>query len=278
MDSAKIFIDTDNEITFILEKILASKSDRVCLVIPDRASLFTSISGLKLIKRVIDKSSKLLVLVTLDENGRSLAEKAGLHVVSRVGEVTESLWDTIQKSKFDVIKNESKKIYYIPQVDKQPKKLQKQVSATQLVNDMVHEAEVAEPAEQIESVSEKLPEEIPQVRIKVDDFEIKKEKVDSWKREQESMDPESVDLDKTLPKNAVSLVEEPKPVKPQTKEAPAATIEGNASALKKEEKYERTEEEKLPKPTRMRKNPLKTGEISNLSFTVGKDLSEQKKK
>lgn len=108
MDSKKIFIDTDTEISFILQDILNSENDRVCLVVPDRASIFNSIATLKLMKRVIDKSSKLLVLVTLDTFGARLAEKVGIKTLSRIGELNESIWEEVQKNKFEVIKHKHK--------------------------------------------------------------------------------------------------------------------------------------------------------------------------
>lgn len=108
MDSKKIFIDTDTEISFILEDILKSENDRVCLVVPDRASIFNSIATLKLMKRVIDKSNKLLVLVTLDPLGAKLAQKVGIKTLSRIGELNEDIWQEVQKSKLDLIKNKSK--------------------------------------------------------------------------------------------------------------------------------------------------------------------------
>ncbi len=111
MDSSKVFIDTDNEITSILEKILEAKTERVTLVIPDRASLLTSITTLKILKRVVDKSDKLLVLVTLDDAGAQLAQEADLIVVSRIGEITEEIWDEAQRKKFDVIKKGTRQRY-----------------------------------------------------------------------------------------------------------------------------------------------------------------------
>lgn len=108
MDSKKIFIDTDTEISFILQDILNSENDRVCLVVPDRASIFNSIATLKLMKRVIDKSNKLLVLVTLDTFGARLAEKVGIKTLSRIGELNESVWEEVQKNKFEIIKHKHK--------------------------------------------------------------------------------------------------------------------------------------------------------------------------
>lgn len=114
MDSTKIFIDTDNEITFILEKIIYAKDERVCLVIPDRASIFNSVPTLKLLKRVIDKSDKLVVIVTLDPNGYRLAQKVGFVVVSRIGEINNTIWEEAQKKKFEAIKQYNSRTYYIP--------------------------------------------------------------------------------------------------------------------------------------------------------------------
>lgn len=114
MDSTKIFIDTDNEITFILEKIIYAKDERVCLVIPDRSSIFNSVPTLKLLKRVIDKSDKLVVIVTLDPNGYRLAQKVGFVVVSRIGEINNTIWEEVQKKKFEAIKQYNSRTYYIP--------------------------------------------------------------------------------------------------------------------------------------------------------------------
>lgn len=111
MDSTKVFIDTDTEVTFILEKILKSKHDRVCLVVPDRAAIFNSISTLKLIKRIVDKSSKLLVMVTLDESGANLARRVGIITVPRVGDVNEDVWEKVQREKFEYIKRQYNTTY-----------------------------------------------------------------------------------------------------------------------------------------------------------------------
>ncbi len=194
MDSAKIFIDTDNEITFILEKILASKSDRVCLVVPDRASLFTSISGLKLIKRVVDKSNKLLVLVTLDSNGSSLAQKACLIVVSRVGEITDILWEQAQKTKFEFVKKHKNRVYYQPDKKEEPAEIivdKTKISIQELIKPVTDEIIIDQiqykPEIELENIQNDFAQdnetlihienntdfiEIPQIRIRVEDSEI----------------------------------------------------------------------------------------------------------
>lgn len=109
MEDYKIFIDTDSEITFILERILKSKHERNVLVIPDRSSFLSSRTNLKILKKIIDKSNKLVMLVTLDDFGAKLARLANFTVLSRVGEITESHWELIQKNKFENLKSKSKK-------------------------------------------------------------------------------------------------------------------------------------------------------------------------
>lgn len=273
MDSAKIFIDTDNEITFVLEKILAAKPDRVCLIVPDRASLFTSVSGLKLIKRVIDKSPKHLVLVTLDPNGADLATKSGLIVVSRVGEITPALWEKAEKSKFEFVKKHKNRVYYQPDkpventvVETKPEK----ISIKDLINANLEEGVSDEESsnfnlqttmedeivndnsdENLQSSISNIPSpetyltnqndehevdfnDIPQVRIRVDEEEVQ----DAKESEIEEQNQEEL---KEAQVNLANLSENVK-----------------------------------KSPTRMRRKI--TDNPSSLSFTPGKDINLQKKK
>lgn len=259
MDSAKIFIDTDNEITFILEKVLSAKSDRVCLVVPDRASVFTSISGLKLIKRVIDQSTKLLVVVTLDESGADLAKRAGLIVVARVGEINEALWEKAQKSKFEFVKKKKNRTYYLPEEEKKSDLTQiktedsvltiNEIVANELnKNDeslqpslLIQENNPDAPSEQINSYEEVTDEvnDIPQVRIRIDEKEVEDLKIEERKEELLSRPKSSIDQ------------------------------------VIFDEGFEKDEKHVKKEPARMRKvseNP------SGLSFTFGEDINPEKKK
>jgi hypothetical protein len=250
MDSTKIFIDTDSEITFVLEKILNSKTESVVLVVPDRASLMSSIVGLKLIKKIVDKSPKLLVLVTLDEIGSELAKNAGLYVVSRIGEINEEIWEKARKAKFEVIKKDARPRYVpkLPEVD-----LEKEgasISAVGLINDhskvedadekMDLEKNDATTKENIDQEESKVIEkEIPQIRINIDPEDVKV--------------PEMKFLD---------------------------LEEMSEREIKKEEpmiEKEKTVQDEPAIPGRVRKNAASVSGISNLKFAVGKDISSQKK-
>lgn len=75
-----IYIDVDDEITTIIDKVRESKKKLVALVLPKRASVFQSIVNMKLLKRKSDEAGKQLVLVTTDTGLLPLAGAVGLHV------------------------------------------------------------------------------------------------------------------------------------------------------------------------------------------------------
>ena len=63
-DKDTIYIDIDDEITGIIDKVTASNGKIVALVLPKRASVFQSIVNMKLLKRAADSEKKNLVLIT----------------------------------------------------------------------------------------------------------------------------------------------------------------------------------------------------------------------
>src|SRR5947199_344112 len=75
-----IYIDIDDEITGIIDKLRASNGKIVALVLPKRASVFQSIVNMKLLKRAADDSKKNLVLITSEAGLLPLAGAAGVHV------------------------------------------------------------------------------------------------------------------------------------------------------------------------------------------------------
>ncbi|HSW85546.1 MAG TPA: hypothetical protein VLF79_02965 [Candidatus Saccharimonadales bacterium] len=79
-DKDTIYIDIDDEITGIIDKLKGSPSKVVALVLPKRASVFQSIVNMKLLKRAADSSKKNLVLITSEAGLLPLAGAAGVHV------------------------------------------------------------------------------------------------------------------------------------------------------------------------------------------------------
>ena len=79
-----IYIDVDDEITGIIDKVNSSDHKIVALVLPKRATVLQSIVNMKLLKRNADKSKKKLVLITSEAGLLPLAGAVGLHVAKNL--------------------------------------------------------------------------------------------------------------------------------------------------------------------------------------------------
>ena len=77
-----IYVDVDDEITTIIDKVGAAKSKVVALVLPKRAPVLQSVVNMKLLKRTADNAGKNLVLITSEAGLMPLAGVVGLHVAS----------------------------------------------------------------------------------------------------------------------------------------------------------------------------------------------------
>jgi hypothetical protein len=75
-----VYIDIDEEITGVVEKVRGSRERIVALVLPKRASVFQSIVNMKLLKRTAEESKKRVVLITSEAAVLPLAGATGLHV------------------------------------------------------------------------------------------------------------------------------------------------------------------------------------------------------
>ncbi len=79
-DKDTIYIDVDDEITGVIDKLKNSDGKVVALVLPKRATVFQSIVNMKLLKRAADSSKKSTVLITSEAALLPLAGIAGVHV------------------------------------------------------------------------------------------------------------------------------------------------------------------------------------------------------
>jgi hypothetical protein len=75
-----VYVDVDDEITTIIDKVTGSKQKIVALVLPKRAGVLQSIVNMKLLKRSADNAGKNVVLVTTEAALMPLAGAAGVHV------------------------------------------------------------------------------------------------------------------------------------------------------------------------------------------------------
>jgi hypothetical protein len=75
-----VYVDVDDEITGIIDKVRSSGHQIVALVIPKRSAVLQSIVNMKLLKRTADGAKKNIVLITSDEGLLPLAGNVGIHV------------------------------------------------------------------------------------------------------------------------------------------------------------------------------------------------------
>jgi hypothetical protein len=80
-----VYVDIDDEITALIDKIKASDSKVVALVLPKRASVLQSIVNMKLLKLSADNDKKRVVLITGEAGLLPLAGAVGLYVAKSLG-------------------------------------------------------------------------------------------------------------------------------------------------------------------------------------------------
>jgi len=77
-----LYVDVDDEITAIIDKVGSAKGKVVALVLPKRCPVLQSVVNMKLLKRTAEKAGKSLVLVTAEAGLMPLAGATGLYVAS----------------------------------------------------------------------------------------------------------------------------------------------------------------------------------------------------
>ncbi len=75
-----VYIDIDDEITAIIDKVKTAPEKIVALVLPKRATVLQSIVNMKLLKKSAQGAKKSLVLITSEAGLMPLAGAVGLHV------------------------------------------------------------------------------------------------------------------------------------------------------------------------------------------------------
>lgn len=83
-DLATLYLDLDEEITAVIDRIAGSDSQALTLVVPKGAALTQSIINLKLLRRAAERHKRTLTIVTRDETGQLLAQRAGFAVRASV--------------------------------------------------------------------------------------------------------------------------------------------------------------------------------------------------
>lgn len=81
-----IYLEPDEEITSVIDKLKNLAGQRVGLVVPRDATLLQSVVNLRLLDREAKSLGKSISIVTADKTGRNLASQVGLEVFSSVQE------------------------------------------------------------------------------------------------------------------------------------------------------------------------------------------------
>ncbi len=79
-----VYIDLDDEITSIIDKVENAENKVVALVLPKRAAVLQSIVNMRLLKRAADNATKNVVLISTDAALSPLAGAAGLFVAKNL--------------------------------------------------------------------------------------------------------------------------------------------------------------------------------------------------
>ncbi|MFA6159520.1 MAG: hypothetical protein WC678_00325 [Parcubacteria group bacterium] len=83
------YIDIDEEITSIVERLKKARASEIIIVAPKRALLIQSIVNLRILKKEADENDIQLMMVTQDKLGKILIEKAGIFVQQKMDNISD---------------------------------------------------------------------------------------------------------------------------------------------------------------------------------------------
>src|SRR3989344_1419410 len=79
-----VYVDVEDDITTVIDKVEGASEKIVALILPKRASVMQSTVNMRLLKRAADKAEKSVVLITSDEALLPLAGIVGLHTAKNL--------------------------------------------------------------------------------------------------------------------------------------------------------------------------------------------------
>jgi len=142
-----IYLDIDEEITSLIDKLRKEKQSEIALVFPNGASLPQSLINLKLLKKQAQELGKKIIIVSTDRISQSLADQAGVKAVSKL--------DQIEKTKEEISGEGAKEK---PGVITKEKEKEKEI--------IIEKKEVREPEPKAEEhTKEENKEELPKIRL-----------------------------------------------------------------------------------------------------------------
>jgi hypothetical protein len=142
-----VYVDVEDEITAIIDKVDAAKQKVVALVLPKRATTLQSVVNMRLLKRNAEKSGKSVVLITSEPALLPLAGAVGLHVAKSLQskpEIPPSPLETEAPAAIESpIEESSADVGDDPDMDSKPAKIDYNRSIGELA--AAHEVEDEEP-------------------------------------------------------------------------------------------------------------------------------------
>jgi len=84
-----LYIEADDEITVVIDRVVTAKNKVVALVLPKRATVFHSAVNMKLLKKAAQDAKKSLVVISSEESIKSIAAVSGIHVAKSLSSKPE---------------------------------------------------------------------------------------------------------------------------------------------------------------------------------------------
>ncbi len=75
-----LYIDVEDEITAVIDKVVSSKGKIIAVILPKRATVFQSVVNMKLLDKAAQTAQKNLVLVTSDKGVIAIASTVKVHI------------------------------------------------------------------------------------------------------------------------------------------------------------------------------------------------------
>jgi hypothetical protein len=117
MERIPIYLESDDEITSVVDKLKSAEGVSLDIVIPKEAIMLQSVINLKLLKRQAESLGKEITIVTTDKVGQKLAEQIGIPVVAKEGqEPKEVNMSEVEKPAFSEDDIEVKQVPIVPDV------------------------------------------------------------------------------------------------------------------------------------------------------------------
>ena len=84
-----VYVEADEEITTVIDRVVEAKHKVVALVLPKRATVFQSVVNVKLLKKAADGAKKNLVIISSESAINSIAASAGVYVAKTLNSKPE---------------------------------------------------------------------------------------------------------------------------------------------------------------------------------------------